>query len=1683
MSTAQPLPPSAPSAAEEIARHARKFLAAALAADPMLDGHYVDESVIGLISQEYEGRAVAELLQNAHDQLDPIGRIHVELTESATDGAALLVANDGVPFGPANFEAILKTARSSKKPGSSIGYKGVGFKAVLLLGSSPEIYSMPADRERGNFNGFRFRLARRADVLELLDGDEDACELALSRVPPFAVPIPIPDPVLDSVRRLADLGYATVVRVPLDQSGALEAVRRELGQLLSSDVPPHLFLSRLSTLSVVMPDQRDGPVELTRQPRPRDAHRPDLALDVVDLGPAGEYLVATKRVALSALEGAINASVDANLIDPRWKKVSEDLDVSVACRLGAPASGRFYTFLPMGPEEVSPFAGHANAPFATRLARDRVKFDVPLNEALLREIADCAQAAAAAMKSEGTRVSRSTVADLVAWTGPMARRFASRLAKAAGPTDGAVVPTVSRDGAGWAPFGSVYVWRIEASPRVLDTDEIVRRTSAVLIDPELGQTRADRLARAALEMFGHQAEPPDDLAAGWAEEVALSMAHRRAGPARWLDFYDDLADLFDGSARALEGRRLLLVEGGQLAEAGMRRGGAGTGPVVFFPPVLAGPATERAGPPEDDGSVRGRVPASLAKRIAFMDDRFVWTRPRGRDRENRPGRDFLATNRLVRPYEAQDVLLLVRDAVTAHNDRRLHADALKFVFAQTSGRAIPTEPRLDSLGLRLPTRAGAWAPASATAFGAGWAGTDGRLLEATIDACSSCSPGVARLRGQLLADPDSWPALRLPRPDEAWTEFLRLLGVKDGLWPVDGQRTPFTAAGWEWDHPEGIARSAGLDPVLAERWVNGLDRGVGQPTYTTVPYQVEGGFPVLPGQGEFESMEADAKFAYADAVAAGLARWDEPQLVIHVRRPRGAPTSDAFSLPSPVATFAKIAAWIPVTLPRTGLGPEGRQTELVAATEAWYHEEATGDRAPSFVPLIGSRLRRLIAGDERLRKRLVRLGVRVWDDPKSALGQLGLIATSYASFGVAAGLELNLRKAYQRAWAAAATASRDSGLPLPARLLVSVRGRLETYDTTSDARALWVAASEDRLTDTALRMIDHAVLVADPGDGRSVAALLAPGLGERLRTVGAGDTTILIDGLPLVPSLDAPRLIDEAGGWLAECVALTLELKTTLLNRQSEGTVRQALQRLRRIRWQRGSEVTLRVLDVPVPAPPGFSAGVPADDDEAPTVVLRGDVDLATWDGLRATVPIIAELLHQSLASPALELALVKLAQRIGTESTVEPKVDDYAAAFDEQPDRIRAVLLNHREELADLLARIRPVVAVLAGFEAARSLEELGEDQPPDPDLLRIRLASITEIGERAGEILAVAVASADLADLRDRLGIDVATFNAALRALGDPYRPLTYEPQAWEALERVLRARREEVFDALRARFVADFDGGRPLDEYARRVAAVAALATPGRQHSAPIEGLAPDPQWPETYERPPEEIVRDHLGRWLAEAGAALGQRDESLPRPLDDARAVNGQRLEQLIARAAPIIAAWCAVKAGRAAPDWTQPGNGHGLRLAAHEAGLLDFRPIDDAVVIRWLLGRADWPLGMEPVLDLARLALTEAQVEAQRTIEARHREAALRARRSVTLDDEAISLVDDLPSVVVARVLEGLARNRQTLARAPRLASLEDMKQRQLNRTDFGGDSIALQEDGVHERANPSPPVAAAIPA
>lgn len=97
------------------------------------------------LKREYWGRFLIELLQNARDAwlasgpVDPaagIARIRI------TDDPALIVCNEGVPITPEIvLHSIGKFGESTKTYGAGIGHKGIGFKSVLEISLTPELYS------------------------------------------------------------------------------------------------------------------------------------------------------------------------------------------------------------------------------------------------------------------------------------------------------------------------------------------------------------------------------------------------------------------------------------------------------------------------------------------------------------------------------------------------------------------------------------------------------------------------------------------------------------------------------------------------------------------------------------------------------------------------------------------------------------------------------------------------------------------------------------------------------------------------------------------------------------------------------------------------------------------------------------------------------------------------------------------------------------------------------------------------------------------------------------------------------------------------------------------------------------------------------------------------------------------------------------------------------------------------------------------------------------------------------------------------------------------------------------------------------------------------------------------------------------------------------------------------------
>lgn len=178
-----------------------------------------------LFGREYHGRFLIELLQNAADAWRD-ARGNNEKSRVAVvvgEGPSLLVANQGTPM---SAETVIRSlghiGASPKLEGEAIGYKGIGFKSVLEISLTPEIYSglqEPSASIAVSFdplsaqNAIRDATPNWDDLLSEvmgLDADDDLAAIPVLQFPRWLDEWP-PD-----VQKLAADGFDTVMRLPFD---------------------------------------------------------------------------------------------------------------------------------------------------------------------------------------------------------------------------------------------------------------------------------------------------------------------------------------------------------------------------------------------------------------------------------------------------------------------------------------------------------------------------------------------------------------------------------------------------------------------------------------------------------------------------------------------------------------------------------------------------------------------------------------------------------------------------------------------------------------------------------------------------------------------------------------------------------------------------------------------------------------------------------------------------------------------------------------------------------------------------------------------------------------------------------------------------------------------------------------------------------------------------------------------------------------------------------------------------------------------------------------------------------------------------------------------------------------------------------------------------------------------------
>ncbi len=255
-------------------------------------------SLSGQITQEYRGRCVLELLQNAHDALagarpdDPRRISFVLATEPEP---VLLIANSGHPFRHEDFEGICQLGQSPKDPNESVGNKGLGFQSVLEVSTRPQIWSTtaqagdpefvfgfdPAGTERlveqalaeieSGLSPPHAAIGRRIinwSEEQLHDyqnrdrsgGAVDTAREARRYVSPYSIPLPIEE-TPPEVAELLDAGHATVIRLRLDggRTGALDTAVESIGD---SDRAAGTAADRRRAVDVAVESIRDQLAQL-----------------------------------------------------------------------------------------------------------------------------------------------------------------------------------------------------------------------------------------------------------------------------------------------------------------------------------------------------------------------------------------------------------------------------------------------------------------------------------------------------------------------------------------------------------------------------------------------------------------------------------------------------------------------------------------------------------------------------------------------------------------------------------------------------------------------------------------------------------------------------------------------------------------------------------------------------------------------------------------------------------------------------------------------------------------------------------------------------------------------------------------------------------------------------------------------------------------------------------------------------------------------------------------------------------------------------------------------------------------------------------------------------------------------------------------------------------------------------
>ena len=1117
-------------------------------------------SLGGQVVQEYRGRAILELLQNAHDVLafadnDDPRRISFHLRLSPEP--QLLVANSGRPFRRADFRGLCQLAQSPKDPNESVGNKGLGFQSVLELSTRPEVWSTtPADSDAAFVFGFDpdvhkpiGRVARA-----LVNGDPptdvafgtepvvdwsptqtdeyrqrlsqdgiDPAEEVTKYLSPYVVPRFLGDPPPEVAELLED-GHVTVIRLPLDggkTGSADEAIESIREQLRALDEAAMVFLRHLSVLRI---DIDDEVVELKREV---DSERTDpasgtrkerllvsrTAPDVTDPTERAFHVWSRVVGGDAQPEEMKRISRAVRHLPNRWPEVRR-VEVAVAVEETREArKGVFVIFLPT--RMRTGVGAHINAPFYGSLDRRQINFADGYNELLLEFVTGLMLDAVAELVNSDPEPWRGrAVIDLLAQvaevhafeeTQPLADRLRERAHNQDRPLD-ALALILCDDG--WHRPRAA-----RTMPTVQDDTPIQRNVWRSCAGFTVASTELDErrdAVRGLLQSFGGSPNPTDEEWANTLERLADQVSQRKVD-ADWNQFLGSVLAVLPSKLRSeprqpdtdlLADARFLPTEDGRVLSAS-------SDVRIFFRP--------RRGV-DDAADFVGSVPDSLKKRFAFL-------HPEVRTLEGQPQRNtevqkFL-DGRFVQGFGRGDLLRNVvvqslpklpvtHESPKANECGETLAWTLKMIGEEE-------QESLDRWLARLPVACFAgWFPMREAVFGPGWDDRGGDDLKTLADALPDEEGERLLMRALLSPDDRRWG---IDMADHA--DLFARAGVVTGLRLQSRGPTRFRMSG---SSPKLPAQAPSTLPKSAwNDWKRAV-RGQLRPDYWG-EFEYELKNVKLLSLLQIADLGDPARAALSNLILASLVHWEEGWDEVTITKKEG--RNSTLRITSPLKHWLETLPWL----------DDGPPTASQPLRQRWLVPESLirgqSGRFRHLTPL-SLELAQRLAKNEKLLQVLKELGLNVYPTEDDRTGSHLLEALAGVVRKVlddeanardampAGGFDVLLGQV-RHAWR-----HFNPDEELPRHFVVRTRPRtfeVRTADGISDAYLPDHAAHT-----RSLREHTQPILAMRPEEGRGEVGALLHEKGAR-RASGL-EERCFIDGRPAIAAREGAQAIETSLDWL-----------------------------------------------------------------------------------------------------------------------------------------------------------------------------------------------------------------------------------------------------------------------------------------------------------------------------------------------------------------------------------------------------------------------------------------------------------------------------------------------------------------------------------------------------------------------